>query len=150
MGPSCQGPQRDSARCIQRLSINPRQVSICQFNLKGYRAVAADIDNFLPKPYAGEMRGIAKALNMNLGGIVGMNILYDVTAFCTSIVSQDANGQIWHSRNLDYSFVDMLRNITIRVDFIKKEPDCVQWCDICWLRGAHHRNEAQGLHYDSG
>lgn len=28
--------------------------------------------------------------------------------------------------------------------------DCVQWCDICWLRGAHHRNEAQGLHYDSG
>lgn len=40
--------------------------------------------------------------------------------FCTSIVSQDANGQIWHSRNLDYSFVDMLRNITIRVDFIKK------------------------------
>lgn len=40
--------------------------------------------------------------------------------FCTSIVSQDANGQIWHSRNLDYSFVDMLRDITIRVDFIKK------------------------------
>lgn len=40
--------------------------------------------------------------------------------FCTSIVSQDASGQIWHSRNLDYSFVDMLRNITIRVDFIKK------------------------------
>lgn len=88
--------------------------------LKAVEAVAADIDNFLPKPYAGEMRGIAKALNMNLGGIVGMNILYDVTAFCTSIVSQDANGQIWHSRNLDYSFVDMLRNITIRVDFIKK------------------------------
>lgn len=39
--------------------------------------------------------------------------------FCTSIVTQDVNGQIWHSRNLDYSFVDMLRNITIRVDFIK-------------------------------
>ncbi|XP_062575232.1 N-acylethanolamine-hydrolyzing acid amidase-like [Saccostrea cucullata] len=87
--------------------------------VKAIEAVAADIDNYLPKPYAGEMRGIAKALNMDLGGIVGMNILYDVTAFCTSIVTQDASGQIWHSRNLDYSFVDMLRNITIQVDFIK-------------------------------
>jgi len=27
------------------------------------------------------------------------------------------HGQIWHSRNLDYDFTDILRNITIAVDF---------------------------------
>ena len=39
--------------------------------------------------------------------------------FCTSIVSQDSNGQIWHSRNLDYPFTGMLQNITIAVDLQK-------------------------------
>ena len=37
--------------------------------------------------------------------------------YCTSIVSQDSKGQIWHSRNLDYGFTDMLKNITVAVDF---------------------------------
>ena len=37
--------------------------------------------------------------------------------FCTSIVAQDEKGQIWHARNLDYKFADILRNITIQVHF---------------------------------
>ena len=40
-----------------------------------------------------------------------------VARFCTSIVSQDSAGMIWHSRNLDYSYTDMLKNITIAVDY---------------------------------
>jgi len=32
---------------------------------------------------------------------------------------QDVNGTIWHARNLDYGFSDILRNVTIRVDFQK-------------------------------
>ena len=40
--------------------------------------------------------------------------------FCTSIVSQDSKGQIWHSRNLDYGFTDILKNLTIFVDFQKE------------------------------
>ncbi|PIK58553.1 hypothetical protein BSL78_04523 [Apostichopus japonicus] len=35
-------------------------------------------------------------------GNPGLNIVYDVTAFCTSIVAQDTKGAIWHGRNLDY------------------------------------------------
>ncbi|CAC5395769.1 NAAA [Mytilus coruscus] len=83
------------------------------------RKIAADIDKYLAKPYAGEMRGIAKTLNMSLGDVVTCNLLYDISAFCTSIVMQDANGIIWHARNLDYSFTEILRNISIRVDYQK-------------------------------
>lgn len=79
--------------------------------------IATDLDYYIAKPYAGEMRGFAKVLNISVGDIVMVNLIYDVSAFCTSIVSQDANGQIWHSRNLDYSFTDILKNITIAVDF---------------------------------
>lgn len=79
--------------------------------------IGADIDQYLHAPYAGEMRGIAKALNISLGDVVLLNIIYDLTAYCTSIVSQDSKGQIWHSRNLDYGFTDMLKNITVAVDF---------------------------------
>ncbi|KAK3605187.1 hypothetical protein CHS0354_012996 [Potamilus streckersoni] len=79
--------------------------------------IGADIDNYIKQPYATEMRGIAKALNCSLGDVVLVNLIYDISAFCTSIVSQDDHGQIWHSRNLDYDFGDMLRNITIHVDF---------------------------------
>lgn len=79
--------------------------------------IAANIDQYLPAPYAGEMRGIASTMNMNLGDVVTCNLLYDISAFCTSIVMQDVNGTIWHARNLDYGFTDILRNITIRVDY---------------------------------
>ncbi|OWF44718.1 N-acylethanolamine-hydrolyzing acid amidase [Mizuhopecten yessoensis] len=80
-------------------------------------AIAADLDSYIKSPYAQEMRGIAKSLNMNLGDIVGANLLYDVSAFCTSIVMQDDKNMIWHARNLDFSFTDLLRNITVFIDF---------------------------------
>lgn len=82
-------------------------------------AIGADIEKYIPAPYAAEMKGIANALNGKIGDVVIANILYDVTAFCTSIVSQGPNGQIWHSRNLDYGFTDMLKNITVAIDIQK-------------------------------
>ncbi|KAK3605189.1 hypothetical protein CHS0354_012999 [Potamilus streckersoni] len=82
--------------------------------------IGAAIDNYLKQPYAGELRGIAQALNCSLGDVVIANLIYDISAFCTSIVSQDDQGQIWHSRNLDYNFGDMLRNLTIHVEFVSK------------------------------
>ena len=42
--------------------------------------IGADIDQYLHAPYAGEMRGIAKALNISLGDVVLLNIIYDLTA----------------------------------------------------------------------
>merc|ERR1711860_487152 len=74
--------------------------------------IAEDAEDILSQDYADEMNGIAKVLNMSIGGVVAMNLIYDATAACTSIVSVDNLGQIWHSRNLDYSFGYMLKNLT--------------------------------------
>lgn len=53
------------------------------------------------------------------------------SSFCTSIVAQDYKGNIYHGRNLDYAFGDILRKITIDVQFIKNGQ---VWfvCDIDW------------------
>ncbi len=34
---------------------------------------------------------------------------------CTSIVAQDATGNIYHGRNLDWDIPDYLRNLTVQV-----------------------------------
>ncbi|KAK7480874.1 hypothetical protein BaRGS_00027875 [Batillaria attramentaria] len=68
--------------------------------------IAKDIENILPSPFAQEI----------IDAIL-LNILYDLTAYCTSIVAQDGNGTIWHARNLDYSNTDILRNLTVSVNF---------------------------------
>ncbi|MEE6521810.1 hypothetical protein FKM82_020129, partial [Ascaphus truei] len=39
--------------------------------------------------------------------------------FCTSIIAQDEKGNIYHGRNLDYSFGGLLRNLTTDLDFVK-------------------------------
>lgn len=79
--------------------------------------IASDIEKYIPAPFAKEMKGIAKLLNVNIGDIVLSNLMYDVTAFCTSIVSEDNKGRVWHSRNLDFPFMNMLKKITVEVDF---------------------------------
>nr|XP_006821136.1 PREDICTED: N-acylethanolamine-hydrolyzing acid amidase-like [Saccoglossus kowalevskii] len=78
--------------------------------------LASDIDKYIPEPYSSEMVGVAKAMGIKLGDIVTLNLLYDITASCTSIVAEDSNGQIWHGRNLDYTFTSILRNLTLTYD----------------------------------
>ena len=43
-------------------------------------AIGNDIERYIDAPYAGEMMGIAKAVNATVGDVVLANILYDVTA----------------------------------------------------------------------
>ena len=88
-----------------------------------------DVDRYMPYPYGLEMVGIAEALKgISTGDVVLGNTLYEVTAYgnqrekggakmCTSIVAETINGTIYHGRNLDYSFTDLLRDMTITVDF---------------------------------
>ena len=92
-----------------------------------------DIDKYLPYPYGPEIVGIANNMkDFTVSDVVLGNILYEVTAYgrkedmsgvkngvkmCTSIVAQSSNGTIYHGRNLDYSFPDLLRDLTITVDF---------------------------------
>ena len=62
----------------------------------------ADLDAHLGAPYAAELRGVANATGLDLGWVVTYNLFYEITAFCTSVVAQHANGTIFHGRNLDY------------------------------------------------
>ncbi|XP_056424693.1 N-acylethanolamine-hydrolyzing acid amidase-like [Hyla sarda] len=73
----------------------------------------------VPEPYAGEIRGIARTLGINIGDVVALNLCYEATAFCTSIVAQDDKGNVYHGRNLDYNFPDILRRMTMDLDFIQ-------------------------------
>jgi acid ceramidase len=84
-------------------------------------------------PYGDEMIGIANATDVKLGDVVLFNIFYEVFTVCTSIVSQDANGNILHARNLDFGLLlgwdfaddtwliaDLLRPMTINVLFTNR------------------------------
>lgn len=88
--------------------------------------LALYLDKHFPEPFPNEMRGVAKGFNITLAEVTLMNIFYDLTAFCTSIVvQQPGNKGILHGRNLDYDFSDLLRNLTFMVDFESKGTDKV-------------------------
>ena len=135
--------------------------------------IGGDIDPYFSAEYAGEMKGAARALDVPLGDIVMMNLVYqlehiginctswnntgptvpndpgcmaidpkqewcycknktaaeltpdgilappvkDGPGLCTSVVAQDADGHIFHGRNLDWNLDYELRKLVIDVDF---------------------------------
>jgi len=82
--------------------------------------IMAALDGFLPSDISRELKGISQypGVPFNLGQLVILNLIYELTAFCTSIVAQHPDGTIYHSRNLDYG-IPGLTNITIQVQFQK-------------------------------
>ncbi|XP_041351778.1 N-acylethanolamine-hydrolyzing acid amidase-like [Gigantopelta aegis] len=93
--------------------------SVPPFALPLVEKIAAAVEKYLPWPYAGEIKGIAKALKMKVGDIVLINLFYDLTAYCTSIVAEDETGKLWHARNLDFDFHQILHELTIYVNFMQ-------------------------------
>lgn len=97
--------------------------------------ITEKLDDYIPPPYADEIRGIAMAANVTTGETLMGNMMYDFTAFqrrkkdmkgaCTSILAVDANGTVYHGRNLDYTFGDILRNFTITVEFRRSDGHLV-------------------------
>ncbi|KAI5278823.1 N-Acylethanolamine-Hydrolyzing Acid Amidase [Manis pentadactyla] len=83
------------------------------------RKAVGELERFLPQPFADEIRGVCDALNFNPADCLLLNLAYESTAFCTSIVAQDSRGHIYHGRNLDYPFGYFLRNLTVDVQFLK-------------------------------
>ncbi|XP_072480226.1 N-acylethanolamine-hydrolyzing acid amidase [Notamacropus eugenii] len=83
------------------------------------RPVASEMDKFLPQPFEGEIRGMCDMLGLNVGDGILINLAYEFSAFCTSIIAQDVSGNIYHGRNLDYPFGNFLRKLTIDVQYIK-------------------------------
>ena len=88
--------------------------------------IEADVERYLPYPYNLEIVGIAASSKVTVGEVVLGNTIYELTAFgrsgrgslaCTSIVAEALNGTIYHGRNLDYELTNVLRNLTIVVDF---------------------------------
>ena len=75
------------------------------------------VDTYLPEPYAAEILGIGQRSKVPVGEVALLNILYDITAGCTSIVAEDEMGNIYHGRNLDYGFTQILQNITFIANF---------------------------------
>ena len=85
-----------------------------------------NIEKYVPYPYSLEMVGVSIAGDVTLGETLLGNIIYEASAFnrsklaqraCTSIVAEAENGTLYHGRNLDYSFTEILRNMTVIVDF---------------------------------
>ena len=89
--------------------------------------IAENLEKYMPYPYNQEMVGVADAGGVSLGEVVLMNIYYETIAYnkgglippkmCSSIVAEAPNGTVYHSRNLDYVFSVLLRNLTVTVDF---------------------------------
>ena len=42
--------------------------------------IVGDLDAYLPAPYSQEIPGIAKTVGLEVGQVVALNILYDVSA----------------------------------------------------------------------
>ncbi|XP_060763013.1 N-acylethanolamine-hydrolyzing acid amidase-like [Neoarius graeffei] len=82
------------------------------------KPVVRALEQFIPQPYATEIRGLAALYGSDISDIILLNFAYEVSAFCTSIVAQDTKGKIYHGRNLDYPH-EVLKNLTIDVLFIK-------------------------------
>uniref|UniRef100_A0A2K5E615 N-acylethanolamine-hydrolyzing acid amidase n=1 Tax=Aotus nancymaae TaxID=37293 RepID=A0A2K5E615_AOTNA len=81
--------------------------------------VVLELERFLPQPFTGEIRGMCDFLNLSLADCLLVNLAYESSAFCTSIVAQDSRGHIYHGRNLDYPFGNILRKLTVDVQFLK-------------------------------
>ena len=60
---------------------------------------------------------MAEVLGLPIGDVFFINYIYDLTAFCTGIIAQKADGQIIHGRNLDYNFAEYLQNLTYIAQF---------------------------------
>ncbi|XP_043551625.1 N-acylethanolamine-hydrolyzing acid amidase-like isoform X2 [Chiloscyllium plagiosum] len=81
--------------------------------------LAHQLSWILPQPYETEIQGLSKALDLSLGEGLLINLAYELSSFCTSIVVQDTKGNIYHGRNLDYAFSDALRSLTVDLQFVK-------------------------------
>ncbi len=92
--------------------------------------IGGDVEKYIPYPYNLEIVGITELIKgLTVGELILGNTLYEVTAFghdgkpeakaCTSIIAETLNGTIYHARNLDYNFGNILRGLTIVVNFQK-------------------------------
>uniref|UniRef100_A0A0K0FXB0 N-acylethanolamine-hydrolyzing acid amidase (inferred by orthology to a human protein) n=1 Tax=Strongyloides venezuelensis TaxID=75913 RepID=A0A0K0FXB0_STRVS len=89
-------------------------------------------ENHFPLTYREEIEGISEASGVPIADMALMNIFYELSRFCTSIVADNTNNEIFHARNLDfgqlfiwnissqsYQLTDTLKKASINLNFIK-------------------------------
>jgi len=57
---------------------------------------------YFPTEYAEEIQGCCQLMDVDVGWITLLNLAYEVTDACTSIVCETTDGHIYHARNLDF------------------------------------------------
>jgi hypothetical protein len=66
-----------------------------------------------------EAIGLSEAVEIDPNIILAIQYIYDLSAFCTSVITKDKNGTIIHARNLDFLYASQMRNITYEGHFYK-------------------------------
>jgi len=73
--------------------------------------VSMHTEQYFGEEYSRELAGIAQVVkelghgdDFPLELIVTLNLLYEWTTACTSIIAEDIKGSMWHGRNMDWSF----------------------------------------------
>jgi len=91
-----------------------------------------DVHQRLPEPFKTELEGMAEASGISIEDLTMMNLFYELSRFCTSIVAYNTKGEMYHGRNLDFGqlfiwdtalrswgMTEKLKAVTINVNFIK-------------------------------
>jgi len=68
------------------------------------------------EPYHSEIEYLSECSGLSIEQMITINIVYDLTAFCTSIVAQTIDDKILHARNQDFPVV--LRNDTVNLLYV--------------------------------
>lgn len=79
------------------------------------------VDSIVPihKEFYEELEGVAKYANCSLQKAFAINLIYEVLASCTSIVSVSSDGSIIHGRNLDYFFGPYISSFMVHFEFYR-------------------------------
>ncbi|XP_054261164.1 acid ceramidase-like [Macrosteles quadrilineatus] len=86
----------------------------------------------LPSEYYRELNGLSLASGISVARVTLYNVFYEFFTFCTSIVMEAENGNMYHGRNLDFGLfmgwdannhtwfiTEILRPLIIKIDFVK-------------------------------
>jgi N-acylethanolamine-hydrolysing acid amidase len=102
----------EGIKAFETYFLNQYKIPSFAFSILGYLA------EFHPdKEFLEEISAITELSQLSKGMIFAVNYMYDISAFCTSIVFRGSDGKVHHGRNLDYSFRELIGNITANGEF---------------------------------
>jgi hypothetical protein len=120
---------------LQKICSNPQYINVTNYLVNTAKSLLHNNGLYLdelgqwlnryyfPQEYAQEIQGCATALGISYGWVTLMNLGYEVSDACTSIVAQTLDGKILHARNLDFwdgmGFTDSLKDICYQAEYTK-------------------------------